>query len=101
IVNLTLFVDPGNRVYVRRINFAGTNRTNDEPLRRELRQLEGTWLSNVAMERSKQRLQQLPWVESVDMATTAVPATPDEVDVDFTIKERPSANVGGGIGYSA
>jgi len=101
IVNLTLFVDPGNRVYVRRINFTGTTRTNDEPLRREMRQLEGTWLSNLAMERSKQRIQQLPWVENVDMTTTAVPGTPDEVDVDFAVKERPSANIGGGIGYSA
>ncbi len=101
IVNLTLFVDPGNRVYVRRINFSGTTRTNDEPLRREMRQLEGTWLSNVALERSKQRIQQLPWVESVDMTTNAVPGTPDEVDVDFAIKERPSATIGGGIGYSA
>ncbi len=101
IVNLTLFVDPGNRVYVRRINFTGTTRTNDEPLRRELRQLEGTWLSNVALERSKQRIQQLPWVENVDMTTSAVPGTPDEVDVDFAVKERPSANIGGGIGYSA
>ena len=101
IVNLTLFVDPGNRVYVRRINFTGTTRTNDEPLRREMRQLEGTWLSNVATERSKQRIQQQPWVESVDMTTTAVPGTPDEVDLDFAVKERPSANIGGGIGYSA
>jgi outer membrane protein insertion porin family len=101
VVNLTLFVDPGNRVYVRRINFTGTTRSNDEPLRREMRQLEGTWLSNVATARSKQRLEQLPWIESVDMTTTAVPGTPDEVDVGFAIKERPSATVGGGIGYSA
>ncbi len=101
VVNLTLFVDPGNRVYVRRIDFTGTTRTNDEPLRREMRQLEGTWLSNVALDRSKQRLQQQPWVESVDMTTTAVPGTPDEVDVGFAIKERPSATIGGGIGYSA
>ena len=48
IVALTLFVDPGSRVYVRHINFTGTTRSNDETLRREMRQLEGAWLSNVA-----------------------------------------------------
>jgi outer membrane protein insertion porin family len=101
IVALTLFVDPGNRVYVRHINFTGTTRSNDETLRRELRQLEGSWLSNVALERSKQRLQRDPFVESVEMSTEAVPGVPDLVDVNFAVKERPSATVGGGIGYSA
>jgi outer membrane protein insertion porin family len=101
IVALTLFVDPGNRVYVRHINFTGTTRSNDETLRRELRQLEGSWLSNVALERSKQRLQRDPFVESVEMSTEPVPGVPDLVDVNFAVKERPSATVGGGIGYSA
>jgi outer membrane protein insertion porin family len=101
IVNLVLFVDPGSRVYVRHINFVGTTRSNDETLRRELRQLEGSWLSNVALERSKQRLEQQPFVESVETSTTPVPGAPDLVDVALTIKERPSATIGGGIGYSA
>jgi outer membrane protein insertion porin family len=101
IVALTLFVDPGSRVYVRHINFTGTTRSNDETLRRELRQLEGSWLSNVALERSKQRLQRDPFVESVEMSTEPVAGVPDEVDVTFAVKERPSATVGGGIGYSA
>jgi outer membrane protein insertion porin family len=101
IVDLTLFVDPGSRVYVRHINFTGTTRSNDETLRRELRQLEGSWLSNVALERSKQRLQRDPFVESVEMSTEPVPGVPDLVDVNFAVKERPSATVGGGIGYSA
>ncbi|HTW74694.1 MAG TPA: outer membrane protein assembly factor BamA, partial [Steroidobacteraceae bacterium] len=101
IVNLTLFVDPGNRVYVRHINFTGTTRTNDETMRREMRQLEAAWLSNLALEQSKLRLERLPYVESVDMNTTPVPGTPDEVDVDMAIKERDAASVGGGIGYSA
>jgi len=101
IVALTLFVDPGSRVYVRHINFTGTTRSNDETLRRELRQLEGSWLSNVALERSKQRLQRDPFVESVEMSTEPVAGVPDEVDVNFAVKERPSATVGGGIGYSA
>jgi outer membrane protein insertion porin family len=101
IVNLTLFVDPGSRVYVRHINFTGTTRSDDETLRREMRQLEGAWLSNVSLERSKQRLQRLQFVESVDMTTEPVPGTSDLVDVNFAIKERPSATLGGGIGYSA
>jgi len=101
IVALTLFVDPGSRVYVRHINFTGTTRSNDETLRRELRQLEGSWLSNVALERSKQRLQRDPFIESVEMSTEPVAGVPDEVDVNFAVKERPSATVGGGIGYSA
>ena len=100
IVNLTLFVDPGSRVYVRHINFTGTTRSDDESLRREMRQLEGAWLSNVALERSKQRLQRLAFVESVEMTTEQVPGSPDLVDVNFAIKERPSATIGGGIGYS-
>jgi outer membrane protein insertion porin family len=101
IVNLTLFVDPGSRVYVRHINFTGTTRSDDESLRRELRQLEGAWLSNISLERSKQRLQRLAFVESVDMTTDQVPGSPDLVDVNFAVKERPSATIGGGIGYSA
>ena len=101
IVNLTLFVDPGSRVYVRHINFTGTTRSDDESLRREMRQLEGAWLSNVSLERSKQRLQRLAFVESVDMSTEPVPGSPDLVDVNFAVKERPSATIGGGIGYSA
>ena len=101
IVNMTLFVDPGSRVYVRHINFSGTTRSDDESLRRELRQLEGAWLSNVSLERSKQRLQRLAFVESVDMTTEQVPGSPDLVDVNFAVKERPSATIGGGIGYSA
>jgi outer membrane protein insertion porin family len=101
IVNLVLFVDPGSRVYVRHINFTGTTRSDDETLRREMRQLEGSWLSNVSLERSKQRLQRQPFVESVESSTTPVPGAPDLVDVAFAVKERPSATIGGGIGYSA
>src|SRR6202140_3441856 len=59
-VSLTIFIDPGNRVYVRNITFSGSNKINDEVLRRELRQLEGGWLSNTSLERSKQRGQPLP-----------------------------------------
>jgi outer membrane protein insertion porin family len=100
-VSLTFFVDPGNRVYVRNITFSGAQGINDEVLRRELRQLEGGWLSNVALERSKQRIQRLPYVKKVDSETTPVAGASDLVDVDFKVQEGQSASLGGGIGYSA
>ena len=99
-VSLTFFVDPGNRVYVRNITFSGSNRINDEVLRREMRQLEGGWLSNTSLERSKQRVQRLPYVKDVKFETTPVAGSPDLVDVDFKVEEGPSAQLGGGIGYS-
>jgi len=99
-VALTFFVDPGNRVYVRNISFSGSNRINDEVLRREMRQLEGGWLSNTSLERSKQRVQRLPYVKTVEFETTPVVGAPDLVDVNFKVEEGPSAQLGGGIGYS-
>jgi outer membrane protein insertion porin family len=99
-VALTFFVDPGNRVYVRDINFTGANRINDEVLRREMRQLEGGWLSNTSLERSKQRIQRLPYVKSVEFETTPVAGSPDLVDVNFKIEEGPASQLSGGIGWS-
>ncbi|MGH8258272.1 MAG: outer membrane protein assembly factor BamA [Steroidobacteraceae bacterium] len=99
-VSLTFFIDPGNRVYVRNISFSGVTKINDNVLRRELRQLEGGWLSNAELERSKQRIQRLPYVKKVDSTTTPVPGSPDQVDVDFKIEEGPGAQLSGGVGYS-
>ncbi|MGB5101728.1 MAG: outer membrane protein assembly factor BamA [Steroidobacteraceae bacterium] len=99
-ISLTFLVDPGNRAYVRRINFSGTTGINDEVMRREMRQMEGGHLSNSAVERSKQRLQRLPYVEKVEVETTPVPGTPDLVDVDFQVKEGLPGQFSGGIGYS-
>ena len=65
-VSLTFFIDPGNRVYVRHIIFNGVTKINDEVLRREMRQLEGAWVSNFNLERSKQRLQAKPYIEKVE-----------------------------------
>jgi outer membrane protein insertion porin family len=100
-VALTFFVDPGNRVYVRNITFSGVNRIDDEVLRREMRQLEGGWMSNVALERSKQRLQRLPYIKSVEFESTPVAGVPDQVDVNYKIEEGPASQLSGGIGYSA
>ena len=99
-VELTFFVDPGNRVYVRHINFNGSTGINDEVMRREMRQMEGGYLSNSAVERSKQRLQRLPYIEKVEVETEPVAGTPDLVDVNYTIKEGLPGQFSGGIGYS-
>jgi outer membrane protein insertion porin family len=100
-VVMTFLVDPGKRVYVRHITFSGIERTQDIVLRREMRQLEGSWVSNSLLERSKQRIQRLPYIEKVDYEKTRVDGTDDLVDVVYTIKEGPSATLSGGIGYSA
>ncbi len=99
-VSLTFFIEPGNRVYVRHINFNNETAINDETLRREMRQLEGGWLSNSAVERSKERIQRLPYVEKVEFETKPVSGSSDLVDVDFNIKEGLPGQFGGGIGYS-
>ncbi|MDQ3775816.1 MAG: outer membrane protein assembly factor BamA [Pseudomonadota bacterium] len=97
---LTYFIDPGKRAYVRRINFAGNTKTRDEVLRREMRQLEGGWFSTSKVNRSKTRLQKLGYFEEVNVETPAVPDTPDQVDTNFTVIERPSGNLLFGLGFS-
>ena len=97
---ITLYVEPKNRVYVRRVNFNGTSSIDDEVLRREVRQLEDGYLSNSRLERSKIRLQRLPYIEKVEETTNPVPGTPDLVDLDFDIKEGLPGQFGGGVGYS-
>jgi outer membrane protein insertion porin family len=98
---ITFYVDPKSRVYVRRINFNGIDEVDDEVLRRELRQLEGAYLSNVLIDRSKFRLQRLPYVEpNVEANTVPVPGSPDLVDVDFNVEYRMPGQFSGGLGYS-
>ena len=99
-VALTFFVDPGKRVYVRRINFAGNSKTRDEVLRREMRQLEGAWLSTAAVQRSKERLDRLGYFDEVNIETPAVVGTDDQVDLDFTVTEGASGNLLFGAGFS-
>jgi outer membrane protein insertion porin family len=99
-IALTFMIEPNARTYVRRIEFAGAEHTNDEVLRREFRQLEGAVLSNAALTRSEERLQQLPYIKSVETETRRVEGSPDLVDVEVTVEERPSSTLGGGIGYS-
>jgi outer membrane protein insertion porin family len=99
-IELTFLVDPGNRAYVRTIGFTGSTGINDDVLRREVRQMEGGYLSNAAVDRSKIRLQRLPFIEKVEVETNPVPGTPDLVDVTYDIKEGLPGQFSGGIGYS-
>jgi outer membrane protein insertion porin family len=99
-ISLTFQIEPNARTYVRRINFEGVERTRDEVLRREMRQLEGSVLSNAALTRSEERLQRLPYIEKVETETTRVEGAADLVDIDVTVEEGPSSTLGGGIGYS-
>ncbi|HET6628867.1 MAG TPA: outer membrane protein assembly factor BamA [Woeseiaceae bacterium] len=99
-VDITFFIDPGNRVYVRRINFRGTDEVDDAVLRRELRQQEGAYLSNRLVDRSIIRLQRLPFVENVEVEIVPVPGSPDLVDLNFIIDYRMAGHWRGGIGYS-
>jgi outer membrane protein insertion porin family len=99
-VDVTFFIDPGKRVYVRRINMQGNVRTRDEVLRREMRQLETAWFSTDLVRRSRERLQRLGYFEEVNIETPAVPGTADQVDVDVTVKERASGNLMAGVGFS-
>ncbi|MGB1884198.1 MAG: outer membrane protein assembly factor BamA [Gammaproteobacteria bacterium] len=98
--SITYFVDPGQRVYVRRVNFFGNAKTRDEVLRRELRQMEGGWISTTQVERSKIRLRRLGYFEDVNVETPAVAGSTDQVDVNYTVKERPSGNLLLGLGFS-
>ncbi|MCP4041960.1 MAG: outer membrane protein assembly factor BamA [Gammaproteobacteria bacterium] len=99
-VALTFFVDPGKRVYVRRINFKGNSRTRDEVLRQEMRQIEGAWISTSKVKRSQTRLEKLGYFDSVNVETPAVAGTTDQVDVNYSVEEKPSGNLMAGVGYS-
>ena len=99
-VALTFFIDPGQRVYARRINFAGNVKTKDEVLRREMRQQEGGWLSTTQVERGKERLERTGYFKEVNVETVAVPGTADQVDVNYTVEEAPGGRLGGGLGFS-
>jgi outer membrane protein insertion porin family len=99
-VSLNYFIQPGKRAYVRQINFSGHVSTNDETLRREMRQLEAAPFSKSAVERSRVRLERLAFIETVEVDTKPVPGTDDLVDVEFTVKERPPGSIQFGVGYS-
>ena len=99
-VSINFFVDPGKRVYIRRIQFVGNSKSKDEVLRREMRQMEGAWFSQSAIDRSKVRMQRLTYFETVEIETPAVPGTDDQVDIIVTVVERPAGSFTVGLGFS-
>lgn len=99
-VDLTMYVEPGQRVYVRRVIFQGNTKTEDNVLRREMRQLEGSLYSQAAIDRSKIRLQRLGYFKKVDIDKKRVPGTQDQVDVTVKVEEQSAGSVQFGVGYS-
>jgi len=99
-VDINYYVDPGKRVYIRRVEFVGNAGTKDEVLRREMRQLEGAWFSQAAIDRSKIRLQRQPYFEAVEIETPPVPGTDDQVDIVVSVVERPAGSFSVGLGFS-
>ena len=99
-VSLNFFVEPGKRVFVRRVEFQGNLSSKDEVLRREMRQFEGAWFSQAAIDRSRLRLQRIGYFENVNIETPAVEGTEDQIDVIVSVEERSSGNFQVGLGYS-
>jgi len=100
-VAFTLMIDPGRRVYVRRINIEGNTRTRDEVIRREVRQMESAWYDGEKIKKSRDRIDRLGYFDDVSMETPAVPGTTDQSDVNFKVKEKPTGNISVGAGFSS
>jgi len=99
-VALSFFIDPGQLVYVRRINFLGNTKTRDEVLRREMRQMEGGWISTSKVKRSLTRLERLGFFETVTVETPRVANTNDQVDINYSVVERASGNLMASVGFA-
>ncbi len=97
----TIFLDPGRRVYIRKINISGNVRTRDEVIRREMRQLESAWYDGARIERSKVRIKRLGFFDDVNIETPPVTGTTDQADVEVTVTEKATGNLLAGIGYSS
>jgi len=99
--SFSFYVDPGRRVYVRKINISGNARTRDEVIRREMRQLEDAWYDSTRIDRSKVRITRLQFFEDVNLETPSVPGSPDQIDVNVTVTEKSTGNLLVGVGYSS
>ena len=100
-VELTFYIDPGKRVYVRRISFAGHSGTNDNVFRREMRLIEGGRFSPKQLERSRVRLQRLSFIAAVDIQTPRVPGSDDQIDINVQLEEGASGSFTAGIGIGS
>ena len=100
-VAFTLFVDPGRRVYVNRVNVAGNTKTRDEVVRREIRQMEGAYYDAEKINRSRERLNRLGFFSEVNIETPSVSGTTDQVDVNVSVAEKSTGNIMLGAGFSS
>jgi outer membrane protein insertion porin family len=100
-VAFTVYVDPGRRVYVRRVNVAGNTRTRDEVIRREMRQLEGSYYDGEKIAESRKRLERLNYFKETSIETPPVAGAPDQVDVNVKIEEKPTGQLLLGAGFSS
>lgn len=99
-VSITFVVDPGKRAYVNRINFRGNTKSEDEVLRREMRQMEGGWASTYLIDQSKTRLERLGYFKEVNVETPQVPGTDDQVDVNYSVEEQASGSITASVGFA-
>ena len=100
-VDFTFFIDPGKKIYVRRINIIGNEKSKDEVIRRELRQLESSWFAQDKVDRSKTRLTRTQFFDSVDVETPAVQGVSDQVDLNIKVTERNTGKMSIGAGLSS
>ncbi|MDR2925420.1 MAG: outer membrane protein assembly factor BamA [Azoarcus sp.] len=100
-VAFTIYVDPGRKVYVRRINVQGNTKTRDDIIRREVRQMESAWYDGAAINRSRDRIDRLGFFEEVTVETPPVAGVTDQADVNFTVKEQRTGSLMLGVGYSS
>ena len=100
-VAFTILVDPGRRVYVRRINVTGNSKTRDEVVRREMRQMEASWYDGEKINKSRTRIDRLGYFDEVAVETPPVPGTTDQVDLNVNVKERSTGSLMLGIGFSS
>lgn len=101
LVDFTIFVDPGKRVYVRRVNVTGNTKTRDEVVRREIRQMESAWYDADKVTASKERIDRLGFFSDVAVETPPVPGTSDQLDVNVKVTEKPTGNLMLGVGTSS
>ncbi len=99
-VEVVFNVDSGKRAYVRRIVFTGNKVTQDDVMRREMRQMEGGWASTAKIDLSKVRLQRLGYFKGVSVETPEVAGTDDQIDIEFTVEEQPSGSISATLGYA-
>lgn len=100
-VNLTLVIDPGRRIYVRQVAITGNTKTRDLVIRRELRQFESSWFDSEKIDLSKKRLGRLGYFTETDITTEDVPGSPDQVDVNVKVTEKPTGAIAVGAGFSS